>query len=411
VNFSSPRIAFFLVLALYLYFQLYLFRRVKTYITVKTADLRRQKLLSRAAAAFFVLMFLPFISMIVFGLTPSRPYPWPWPLKAQLVVLAIWALGSIGSALILSGYDFFRRTLARVARPAEPPDLDRRDFLRSGIGAVAAAPFILSGYGALMERKRFEIERFDVRLDGLSGALNDVTIVQLTDLHVGPFMPGEELAAYVEAINRLEPDFIALTGDFVASSKAEVDPCIEALAHLKGRRGVYACLGNHDVYAGIEDEMTRRFAENKIIMLRNDAATERIGNSALNIVGIDDLRWGAPDLPAALAAAAKDPGEVRLLLSHRPEVFPDAAKNGVEMVLSGHYHGGQVKLGPEAANLSIARLLTPYVDGMYFLPRREIARRDAKSSTLFVGRGIGITGLPIRINCPPQIAHLTLKKA
>jgi len=81
------------------------------------------------------------------------------------------------------------------------------------------------------------------------------------------------------------------------------------------------------------------------------------------------------------------------------------------MILSGHYHGGQVKLGPEAANLSIARLLTPYVDGMYFLPRREIARRGAKSSTLFVGRGIGITGLPIRINCPPQIAHLTLKKA
>jgi uncharacterized protein len=411
VNFSSPRIAFFLVLALYLYFQLYLFRRVKAYITVKTADPRRQKLLSRAAAAFFVLMFLPFVSMIVFGPMPSRPYPWPWPLKAQLVVLAIWALGSIGSALILSGYEIFRRTLARVARPAKPPDLERRDFLRSGIGAVAAAPFILSGYGALMERKRFEIERFDVRLDGLSGALNDVTIVQLTDLHVGPFMPGEELAAYVEAINRLEPDFIALTGDFVASSKAEVDPCVEALARLKARRGIYACLGNHDVYAGIEDEMTRRFTENKIVMLRNEAATLRIGNSALNIVGIDDLRWGAPDLPRALAAAAKDPGEVRLLLSHRPEVFPEAAKNGVEMVLSGHYHGGQVKLGPEAANLSIARLLTPYVDGMYFLPRRAIAQHGAKSSTLFVGRGIGITGLPIRINCPPQIAHLTLKKA
>ena len=411
MNFSSPRIAFFLVLALYLYFQVNFFRRVKAYIIAKVADNRRQKLLTRAAAAFFVLMFLPFISMIAFGLMPRRPYPWPWPLKAQLVVLSIWALGSMGSALILSGYDFFRRTFSRVARPSQPPDPARRDFLRSGIGAVAAAPFILSGYGALMERKRFEIERFDVRLDGLSGALNNVTIVQLTDLHVGPFMPGEELAAYVDAINRLEPDFIALTGDFVASSEAEVEPCVEALAGLKARRGIYACLGNHDVYAGIENEMTRRFAENKIIMLRNDAATERIGNSALNLVGIDDLRWGTPDLPRALAAATKDPGEIRVLLSHRPEVFPDAAKNGVEMVLSGHYHGGQVKLGPEAANLSIARLLTPYVDGMYFLPRRELAPRGAKSSTLFVGRGIGITGLPIRINCPPQIAHLTLKKA
>ncbi|HEX2385496.1 MAG TPA: metallophosphoesterase, partial [Candidatus Binatia bacterium] len=393
----------------YLYFQLCLLRRVNAYIAVKILDNTRQKFLSRAAGTFFVLMFVPLVSMMVFGVMPSHPYP--WPLKAQLVALAIWALGSMGSALILGGYDVFRRALARVAPPAAPPDLARRDFLRTGIGAVAAAPFVLSGYGALMERKRFEIERFDIRLDGLSGALNDVTVVQLTDLHVGPFMPGEELAAYVEAINRLEPDFIALTGDFVASSEAEVDPCVEALARLKARRGIYACLGNHDVYAGIEDEMTRRFAENNIIMLRNEAATHRIGDSALNIVGIDDLRWGSPDLPRALAAAAKDPGEVRLLLSHRPEVFPEAAKNGVEMILSGHYHGGQVKLGPEAANLSIARLLTPYVDGMYFLPRREIARRGAKSSTLFVGRGIGITGLPIRINCPPQIAHLTLKKA
>jgi hypothetical protein len=262
-----------------------------------------------------------------------------------------------------------------------------------------------------MERRRFEIEYFEFPLDGLSSALDGSTIVQLTDLHVGPFMPGEELAAYVEAINRLEPDFVALTGDFIAGNPTEVDPCVEALSRLRAKRGVYACLGNHDVYGGIEDEITRRFAENNIRMLRNDAVAHRIGNSSLNVLGIDDLRSGEPDLSQALAAAKADPGEVRLLLSHRPEIFPTAAANGVEMVLSGHYHGGQIKLGPEAANLSIARLLTPYVDGMYLLPRRSIAKSNAKSSTLFVGRGIGITGLPVRINCPPQIAHLTLKKA
>jgi uncharacterized protein len=409
VNFTSPRIAFFVILGFYFYFQVSLFRRVNVYLSNKIRAKAPRRALTIFAAVFFLFMLLPLLWIPLFGLMPSHPYP--WPIKAHMVLFAIWATGSMGSALVLAVYDFIRGMLTRLPQTPKAPDLERREFLRTGASVVAAAPFILSGYGALMGRKRFEVEHFDFRLDGISSALAGLTVVQLTDLHVGPFMPGEELAEYVEAINRLEPDLIALTGDFVASNRSEVDPCIEALSRLKARRGIYACLGNHDVYAGIEDEMTRRFAENNITMLRNAAASHRIGNTAVNVLGIDDLRWGTPDLPQALAATEKDPGEVRLLLSHRPEIFPEAAKNGIEMVLSGHYHGGQIKVGPEAANLSIARLLTPYVDGMYLLPRRRIDRRDAKTSTLFVGRGIGITGLPIRINCPPQIAHLTLKKA
>ncbi|HEY1268857.1 MAG TPA: metallophosphoesterase [Candidatus Binatia bacterium] len=354
-------------------------------------------------------MFLPLVSMIVYGLVARQSYP--WLVRAQIVLFAIWALGSTGSALVLMGYDFVRRAMTRLPRSPREPDFRRREFLKTGLGTVAAAPFVLSGYGALMERRRFEVEYYEFPLEGLSGALAGSTIVQLTDIHVGPFMPGEELSAYVEAINRLEPDFVALTGDFVAGSATEVEPCVEALSRLRAKRGIYACLGNHDAYAGIEDEITQRLAENNIRMLRNDAVAHRIGNTSLNILGIDDLRSGAPDLPRALAAAQAQAGEVRLLLSHRPEIFPAAAASGVDMVLSGHYHGGQIKLGPEAANLSIARLLTPYVDGMYHLPRRRIGKADTKSSMLFVGRGIGITGLPIRINCPPQIAHLTLKKA
>lgn len=409
MNFTSPRIAFFVVLGFYFYLQVSLFRRVSGYISSKIRAQGRRRALTIAAAVFFLFMSVPFLWIILFGLMPSHQYP--WPVKAHMVLFAIWATGSVGSALLLTVYDFIRGMLTRMPQTRTAPDLERREFLKTGVGAVAAAPFILSGYGALMERKRFEVEHFDFRLDGLSSALAGLTVVQLTDLHVGPFMPGEELAEYVEAINRLEPDIIALTGDFVASNRGEVDPCVSALSELKARQGIYACLGNHDVYARIEEEMTRRFAENNITMLRNASAAHRIGNTALNVLGIDDLRWGTPDLAQAIAAAQKDPGEVRLLLSHRPEIFPEAAKNGIEVVLSGHYHGGQIKVGPEAANLSIARLLTPYVDGMYLLPRRRIDRRDAKTSTLFVGRGIGITGLPIRINCPPQIAHFTLKKA
>ncbi len=330
---------FFILIGLYSALQVYLFRRLRGYLQRKIPDPRRARTAGRAALLFFLLMSLPLFWIALLGLLPHQPYP--RPIRAQMVVFAIWAVGSVGSGAALLACDLIRGALARMPRREEKRkgkrdekiDLQRRQLLKAGVGAVAATPFILSGYGALRGRKAFEIEHFDLPLDGLSGALAGLTVVQLTDIHVGPFMPPEELAAYVEAINRLEPDFVALTGDFIASSRSEVEPCVETLARLKARRGIYACLGNHDAYAGIEDEITRRFAEKGVRMLRNEAASHRIGNTTLSLLGIDDLRWGAPDFPRALAAAAEAPGEVRLLLSHRPEIFPDAARSGVEIVL------------------------------------------------------------------------------
>ena len=407
MNFTSPRVIFYIVLGFYLACQLYLFRRLEGLLKEKIRDPRKLKLYRRAALLFFVLLFTPFGWIALFGLLPREPYP--WPIRQELLLLAIWAVGSIGCALVLLIYNVIGRFIRTLSRRPKIFDIERRRFLKNGASAVAAAPFVLSGYGTLVGRRRFEIDHFELPIAGLSGALSGLTVVQLTDIHLGPFMPSEELAAYVDAVNRLKPDLIALTGDFVASSPTEAAPCAETLAALKARYGIYACLGNHDAYAGIEEDLTRMFAESGIRMLRNDAASHRIHDTTLNVLGIDDLRAGDPDLPSALDAAGKDAGEVRLLLSHRPEIFPVAAKNGIEVVLSGHYHGGQVKFGPESANLSVARLITPYVEGLYHLSRRSTG--GAKGSVLFVGRGVGITGLPIRINCSPQIAHLTLRKA
>jgi predicted MPP superfamily phosphohydrolase len=409
VNFTSPRVIFYIVLVFYLAAQLYLFRRLERGLNSTVRDPRRAKIYRRAAIGFFILMFFPFLWIAVFGLLPHEPYP--WPIRQDLMLLSIWAVGSTGCAVVLLSYDLVKRSVRMLPRRPKVLDLDRRRFLKIGAGAVAAAPFVFSGYGTLLGRRRFEIEHFDLPVNGLSSSMSQLTVVQLTDIHVGPFMPPEELAAYVDAINRLKPDLIALTGDFVASSPSEAAPCVETLAGLRARYGVFGCLGNHDVYADIEDELTRLFAERGMHMLRNEAVSLPIKDTELNVLGIDDLRWGVPDLPRALDQAAKNPGEVRLLLSHRPEIFPAAARSGIEVVLAGHYHGGQVKLGPESANLSIARFITPYAEGLFHLSRRRPSNTArAKDSTLFVGRGIGITGLPIRINCPPQIAHLTLKK-
>lgn len=410
MNFTSVRVVFFLFLFVYLVLQYYLLTQVTAYLDRRIPAGSGRRIARGAAWIFFLAMFSPLVWITLFGVIPQEPYP--EPVQTGFLLFAIWLFGSVGWAAVLLGYRFMGRLASWMRRPGAVPDLERRRLLKLGASVFAGAPFIAGGYGSLVERRRSRVEHFTLPVDGLSGALSQLTVVQLTDIHAGPFMPPEELAAYVETINRLKPDLIALTGDFVASSPSEVDPCVEILSELKARYGTYACLGNHDVYAGIEDELERRFGEKGIVVLRNGAVNLPVGNSRIDVLGIDDLRWGNPDLPRALAAAGKEPGEVRILLSHRPEIFPDAAERQIDVTLSGHYHGGQIKLADMPWNLSIARLLTPYAEGLFRLPRGDNpAISTAKGSTLFVGRGIGITGLPIRINCPPQIAHLTLRKA
>lgn len=405
-----PRALFILLLvfALYLAAQGYLFYHIGRYLQRSGFRRGTHYFVLGSVIVLFLLSLLPVIWRFVAG-WQSHP-PIPWLFRGLSSVTAFWGVGSIGSASVLFSYDFFRFIRRVSPRRSASPDLPRRDFLRKGVGIAAAAPFLLSGYGSLVGRRRFQVEDFELPVNGLSSDLSQLSIVQLTDIHVGPFMPGEELATYVEAINNLRPDLIVLTGDFISTTAAEVAPCVDTLAGLKARYGVFACMGNHDVYARADLELARGFSEKGIRVLRNDAVSLDIQRSKVNLLGIEDLRWGKPDLGRALRTADREPGEVKILLSHRPEAFPMAARSGIDVILSGHYHGGQVKLGPDPESLSIARFLTPYAEGLFQLPRGWSRSRD-KGSVLFVSRGIGITGLPIRINCPPQIAHLKLRKA
>jgi predicted MPP superfamily phosphohydrolase len=396
-----------LVSGLYLLAQAYLFYRIASYLRSSGFRRRSQSLILGFVVLLFLGSVLPVIWRLVAGWQSHPPVPWLFRLLSY--VTAVWGVGSIGSALVLLSRDLspFVRRIFRHRTVS--PDLPRRHFLRKSVGIAAAAPFLVSGYGTVLGRRRFEVEGFELPINGLSSDLSELSIVQLTDIHVGPFMPAEELAAYVESINRLKPDLIALTGDFISTTAVEVGPCVDTLAGLKARYGVFACMGNHDVYARADGELSRGFSQKGIRVLRNDAISLDINRSKLTVLGIEDLRWGKPDLARALRAAQREPGEVKILLSHRPEAFPTAARSGIDVTLSGHYHGGQVKLGSDPESLSIARLVTPYAEGLFHLPY-SLNRSEVKGSVLFVSRGIGITGLPIRINCPPQIAHLKLKK-
>ena len=403
-GFLFPALLLFVSLPL----QFYLFTQLRRCLNERVKNARVLRWLTFFLGSGFVFMHLPLAWRIFLGMYAVQPYS--ESVKGFFIASSIWVVGSVGSALLLLAYNLFRRFIPLSSRPVgNEPDPVRRQFLTKGVGLAAAAPFMVSGYGTLLERRRFEVDHLDIRLGDLSSDISHLTLVQLTDIHVGPFMSAEELAEYVEAANRLKPDLIALTGDFVTGSESEVDPCVTTLAGLKARYGVFACIGNHDIYARAADKLASLFAEKGIQTLRNDAVTLQVGGSKVSMLGIDDLRTGRPDLSRALKTADRNPGEVKIMLSHRPEIFPKAAKGGVDLVLSGHYHGGQVKLSQSAEGLSIARLLTPYAEGLFQLPRQQ--SWAGKSSHLFVSRGVGITGLPIRINCPPQIAHLTLRKA
>lgn len=391
--------------------QIYLFSVLRAHVKKRVENIKLQSALLWFSGCSFVLPFVPLAWRVAFG--PYGKQEYPFLLRGLLSASSIWWAGSIGCVAILLFYNFFRRFFLFSDRQpaAATVDSDRRAFLRQGVGVAATAPFMLSGYGVLIGRHRFRLEHFDIRVSGLSPALSQLTIAQLTDIHLGPFMPPEELARYVEAVNQLKPDLIALTGDFITSSRSEVVPCVETLAALKARYGIFACLGNHDTFAGAANKLTTALTDKGIRVLRNDSATVEVGNTRVALLGIDDLVLGQPDLRRAISITEEKPGEVNILLSHRPEIFPAAVREGMDLVLSGHYHGGQIKLLPDPRGLSIARLLTPYAEGLFQLPRSAgIVTEDPKVGNLFVGRGVGITALPIRINCPPQIAHLTLKK-
>jgi predicted MPP superfamily phosphohydrolase len=405
--------AFWLFGLAYLPAQVYLFFAVRSFLRESLGSGKRTRLFCWVIAISLLIVSFPLLWRVFFAENAFRLSS--MPLWWYFTLSTIWGYGSVGSALILLAYNLFRRIIllcSSASNGSHAPDLERRQFLKAGVSAAAASPILLSGYGVLFERRSFDIERFDIPISGLSSGLAQFSIVQLTDIHVGPYMTAENLAAYVEAVNGLKADLVVLTGDFITNSVAEVTPCARVLGGIKARFGVYACLGNHDMYAGAGDALADRFRKVGIRTLRNDAAAIRCGNTRLSVLGVEDLISGEPDLKRALKIAKTDPGEVNILLSHRPEIFPAAAASGVDLTLAGHYHGGQIRLAPNPESLSIARLLTAYTEGLFRLPRsRAISQGEQRDATLFVSRGIGITALPIRINCSPQIAHLRLIRA
>ncbi|MBI3084197.1 MAG: metallophosphoesterase [candidate division NC10 bacterium] len=331
-----------------------------------------------------------------------RHFPWvDPPMVAQVGLLypaAVWNFGSVFSALFL----FLTRAAGELGRrlgwtrrlataPAPVPvDPGRRRFLRAGVGGLATAPLLLSGYGAAYASKAYDVQEITLPFG------RSLRVAHLTDIHAGLYMTREEMRRYADLVNALKPDLFVLTGDFISNSMSFLPGCAQEMARVRARYGTFATLGNHEHWFGTLREIQGVFQRHGISLLNNAHRVLRTEQGPVAVAGIDDLRTGSPDLEATLRGL--DRSIPTLLLSHRPEIFPQAAGHGIPLTLAGHWHGGQIKLSVLGVDVSLAHLLSPYPEGLYRI----------NASHLYVSRGIGTTGTPIRLNAPPEVTLFRL---
>jgi predicted MPP superfamily phosphohydrolase len=387
-----------IVLSLAVFAQIYLYVRARQAIS---RSRRSDRFKSRAiplVGAGIALLFV--VNMYIM----SRPLPWIDPPTAAQIGLfyppAVWSLGSLFASLLLALTQVaggLRRMGARLYRGlagkniSGPVDIGRRRFLQVGVGGLAATPFILCGYGAAYAGRAYEIEELTLAFG------RSLRVVQLTDIHAGIYMNRDEMRRYADQVMALQPELFVLTGDYISNSLVFLPGCLEEMARVRARYGTFATLGNHEHWYGELGELRAIFREHRIPLLHNSHHLIETEQGPFAVAGIDDLRTGCPDLEAALRGLV--PATPTLLLSHRPEIFPQAAGRGIPLTLAGHYHGGQVRLSLPGGGVSLAHLRTPYPEGLYRI----------NGCHLYVSRGIGTTFTPVRLNAPPEITlfHLT----
>ena len=342
------------------------------------------------------------------------------------------ALASLRHATVASGADHSQF------------DASRRTLFRYAAYFAGSLPFLAATYGFAAGRLRYTIERVDVPIANLPPELDGLRIAQLSDIHIGDYMPPREIARAVAMANELNPDISFVTGDFVSSEGDPLDACINELAKLRAPLGVWGCNGNHEIYAGVEDEAERLFHLKGMRLLRARNEVIEHKGARFNLIGVDYQRdhmvsgeRTGPMLTEIQHLVRRDMPNI--LLSHNPNSFHRAAELGIELSLAGHTHGGQIKFEIVDHSVTPARLISPFVAGLYRLPMASgspsaIGRQSAvvgrqssgtppstggglstpngtSKAALYVNRGLGTFGFPVRIGVPPEITLLTLRSA
>jgi hypothetical protein len=282
------------------------------------------------------------------------------------------------------------------------PAINRRKFIKraaaTGVALVAADSTLLEPNHPRVIRKEIALRRWPSRMDGF-------TIVLLSDFHYDPYFSVHPIRSAVDIVNGLQPDLIALTGDFVsvpifgehAKGALQAEPCAQLLQKLRAPHGVWAVLGNHDAFSD-PDRITDALHTVGIPVLSNQSVAIEKDGARYWLGGVDDVLDGSADLPGTIHSVPAD--EPFVLLAHEPDYADVVAGYPVDLQLSGHTHGGQVRF-PFMRPMYLPPLAKKYVWGQF----------QIRGLTLYTNAGIGTVQIPVRWNCPPEITYIRLKRA
>lgn len=355
-----------------------------------------------------IVLHLPLVVFMLLRLTGFSTHGLAWLLRPlaraglYFQVLTVANLLLWGLAL---GFLTFRNWMEE--RPESgPEDPSRRHFLRSSAATSLGVMAVAGGAGARAAYGDPEVRRLDIYLRDLPPGFDGLRIAHLTDLHAGPLVHASSLRRWRALAERERPELLLFTGDFVDSLPEEIEPLVQAFRAFPAPLGCFAILGNHDYFSDPRP-IWQALEDGGIICLENRHAILARNGDRVALFGLQDpmardgrfqgIRFGPGPMPQDVALALPK-GLWRLGMVHRPSNWDLAREVGAEFTLAGHTHGGQINLIP---GVNSAHLLGPFTQGLY----RE------GGTALYVSRGLGVVGLPLRIAAPPELPILTLRRA
>ncbi len=423
------RILFFtIVFSVFFGLQYLVFKTFRNFISEKTGRNSKWKYI---AIVPFILFNLPYLYIIANGFKSSGIPPLilqyvftPFYIfQGAVIFIGLYLfIGKIIktpfsiSVWILSKIDSFKKWNERFRsnKKVEKFDSSRRAFVRTSAALVSGYAFVGATAGVVASDD-FELKELPLKINNLPKELDGVTITLLSDIHSGPYMNESLLNHYVESINEIGSDMVMIPGDLTNSSKGEALSFAKAFSKLSAPLGAFASLGNHDYFSDPNYVTDVISGETPLKILRNDSDIINVRGKELLIMGSEDtMRGGSNEDPMLMKhfsetvskakeyAASKsiDYNNIpKVLLFHKPYFFDQMSKENIQLVLSGHTHGGQVVLARFGnVNLSFAGAVSKYISGLY----------ENNGSKMYVSRGIGSVALPIRFNCAPEITKITL---
>jgi uncharacterized protein len=308
-------------------------------------------------------------------------------------------------------------------------DPSRRYFFRAASVLAGAAPFAGAVYGFAAERLNYRVRRVEIPIPNLPPAMDGMKIAQISDIHMSPFMSRAAVRRAVDMTNDLGSDLTVVTGDLITSSHDPIADCVEEVSRLHAPLGVWGCNGNHEIYADAEQLAGELFAQHGMKMLRQENAVLEFRGAKFNLLGVDYQRERNLNGHRTQMLSNLEPLLHRdmpnILLSHNPNSFDRAAELGVELSLAGHTHGGQIQVEILDHRLTPARFISDYIAGLFerpmFMSSRDVLVRaepdspagspSQNASRLYVNRGLGTVGAPVRLGVPPEISFIVLRRA